>query len=169
MAQILTVSIFVPSLVQRSKVFNSMPRLVLTLNAIVFLMLVPLLELNSTHLWNPGWPPHARLHEAWQLLTNSMLSVFILWLCWRKNELISALIVSGCMTWAFLIAILLSGKFHGSMGDSVSSRVLIGGTNPAILVAAILGALLAATLIYQVVFNRNASRARGASGEDEAS
>jgi hypothetical protein len=27
----------------------------------------PLLEANVAHVLNPEWPPHARLHEAWQL------------------------------------------------------------------------------------------------------
>ena len=48
--------------------------------AITFAIIVPVLELNDTHLTNPHWPEHARLHEAWQLLTNALIVLLAAWL-----------------------------------------------------------------------------------------
>ena len=42
---------------------------------IMLTVVIPVFELKSTHLTNPEWPSHARLHEAWQLLTNAAISV----------------------------------------------------------------------------------------------
>ena len=36
---------------------------------------VPILDINATHVFNPDWTPHVRIHEVWQLLTNSSLGV----------------------------------------------------------------------------------------------
>jgi hypothetical protein len=43
-------------------------------------------DLNSTHVFNPAWPPHARFHNAtgWGTVTGSQL--LALWLLWRPGQ-----------------------------------------------------------------------------------
>jgi hypothetical protein len=43
-------------------------------------------DLNRTHVFNPGWPPHARFHSAagWGSVAGSQL--LALWLLWRPGE-----------------------------------------------------------------------------------
>jgi hypothetical protein len=43
-------------------------------------------DLNQTHVFNPGWPPHARFHTAagWGTVTGSQL--LALWLLWRPGQ-----------------------------------------------------------------------------------
>ena len=43
-------------------------------------------DLNSTHVFNPAWPPHARFHSAtgWGTVTGSQL--LALWLLWRPAQ-----------------------------------------------------------------------------------
>lgn len=43
-------------------------------------------DLNSTHVFNPAWPPHARFHNAtgWGTVTGSQL--LALWLMWRPGQ-----------------------------------------------------------------------------------
>jgi hypothetical protein len=43
-------------------------------------------DLNSTHVFNPAWPPHARFHSAtgWGTVTGSQL--LALWLLWRPGQ-----------------------------------------------------------------------------------
>jgi hypothetical protein len=43
-------------------------------------------DLNSSHVFNPGWPPHARFHSAagWGSVAGSQL--LALWLLWRPGE-----------------------------------------------------------------------------------
>lgn len=35
---------------------------------------------NRTHLFNPAWPPHAKLHDAWTLVLGVALGGTALWL-----------------------------------------------------------------------------------------
>ena len=53
---------------------------VVTVSALVSGIIILILELNESHLFNSGWPSHARLHEAWQLMTNSALSALSVFL-----------------------------------------------------------------------------------------
>jgi len=43
-------------------------------------------DLNSTHVFNPGWPPHARFHNAtgWGTVVGTQL--LALWLLWRPGQ-----------------------------------------------------------------------------------
>lgn len=55
-------------------------RLLTTSGLLVPLILLPVLEVTDTHVFNPTWPPHARLHEVWQLTTNVGIALVALWL-----------------------------------------------------------------------------------------
>jgi hypothetical protein len=43
-------------------------------------------DLNSSHVFNPAWPPHARFHNAtgWGTVAGSQLHA--LWLLWRPGQ-----------------------------------------------------------------------------------
>jgi hypothetical protein len=43
-------------------------------------------DLNRSHVFNPGWPPHARFHSAagWGSVAGSQL--LALWLLWHPGE-----------------------------------------------------------------------------------
>ncbi|MDX5297840.1 MAG: hypothetical protein LPK85_02695, partial [Gammaproteobacteria bacterium] len=71
----------------------------LTLGILLYALAVPFLELNDTHLFNPEWVAHARLHEAWQLITNSAIGAYAAWLIWARDDVrlpsLLALMVTG--------------------------------------------------------------------------
>jgi hypothetical protein len=76
---------------------------------------VPILEVNASHVFNPDWTPHARIHNVWQLLTNSGLGMLCLWLVWVREQVIIGAIVSALVTGSFLIAFTIRDSFGGSM------------------------------------------------------
>ena len=39
---------------------------------LVYMVLLPYLEWNASHVFNLAWPAHARFHEVWQLCTNAL-------------------------------------------------------------------------------------------------
>jgi hypothetical protein len=90
---------------------------------------VPLLEINQTHVFNPQWEPHMRLHEVWQLATNSALALLALWLAWARNNIRLPSILAMLVTGGFLFAYLVRDGYGGSMVLSDGSEKLLFGLN----------------------------------------
>jgi hypothetical protein len=126
-----------------------MRRIILTLALIPFGVLTPVLELGMTHVLNPDWPGHARLHEVWQLLTNSSLAMLCLWLIWCSRQVRLPALIAFIISLGFLVAYALSPLYGGTMRHSDGSEIAIGGVNIAVammLVTTIaIGAVLAST------------------------
>jgi hypothetical protein len=40
---------------------------------------------NSTHIFNPNWPPHAKFHNAQTMLLGTCLGVLSLWILWAAK------------------------------------------------------------------------------------
>ena len=103
-------------------------RILITIGVLIYALAVPLLEINDTHVFNPEWPPHARLHEVWQLATNSMIGLLALWWAWAKRDVrvpaVLALLVMG----GFLFAYASRDLYGGSMALSAGSaeRTVLG-------------------------------------------
>lgn len=106
----------------------------ITLGILVYGLLVPILEVNPSHVFNPDWPAHALLHEVWQLITNSMLALYCLWLTWVKKDLILSSVIGMLVTGGFLLAFLLKETFEGSMVHPDGSETTLMGMNAGVLV-----------------------------------
>lgn len=104
-------------------------KLLVTTGIIFYAVVVPFLEINDTHVFNPSWEPHARLHEVWQLLTNTMIGVFCFWLVWFKRHIRLASLMTLFVTGGFLVAYVLRGGYGGSMVHSDGSEKMILGMN----------------------------------------
>ncbi len=121
--------------------------IVVTLSALVSGLIIPILELNETHLLNPAWPAHARLHEAWQLLTNSALSTLAVFLIWSGRAPHLAIILSLIISIPFLLAFATASTYGGSMLHSDGTQMAVGGMNLAVLIAVVLSTLLLLSLV----------------------
>lgn len=55
--------------------------------ALISVAMAPLTaDLNETHIFNDGWPPHARFHTAVLLFVSTGFSLVGLWLLWRRTS-----------------------------------------------------------------------------------
>ncbi|MFK7895268.1 MAG: hypothetical protein AB8G23_05510 [Myxococcota bacterium] len=112
------------------------------LSTLIFAGLIPVMEINSTHLFNPEWPEHARLHEAWQLLTNAGICALALACVWTQRAprlgITLALIVCG----AFLTAWALGASYGGSMLHTDGTQMAVAGVNVAVIIVAVVTGLL---------------------------
>jgi hypothetical protein len=106
---------------------------------------VPILEINDTHVFNPDWTPHAKIHEVWQLITNSSIGILCLWLVWVKNELKISIVLSMLVTGGFLLAYALKNLYGGSMTYLDGSEKTILGINIGVLGFGLAFILLIAT------------------------
>jgi hypothetical protein len=135
-------------------------RILGTLALIIYAFVVPVMELNSTHLFNPDWVPHARTHEAWQLITNTSFGVLALWLIWKRDNPQLAGVISTIIMGSFLIAFLLQDSYGGSMAISSTQpqKTILG------IGLGVLGASLSFSLaIASVIFARLQKRPRATS------
>lgn len=115
-------------------------------SAIVLAVVIPVLEVNETHLISPDWPAHARFHEAWQLLTNAALSLAALWLaaaCGRERLAAGlCLIVVGSL----LLACVFGGLYGGAISRPGSDELQLFGVSSPILIMATLAIALTAAV-----------------------
>lgn len=104
-------------------------KLLVTLGIVFYAVVVPIFELNDSHVFNPGWEPHARLHEVWQLATNCAIGVFSFWLVWFRGNLRLSSLMTFFVTGGFLLAYALRGSYGGSMVLSDGSEKMLLGLN----------------------------------------
>lgn len=103
-----------------------MKKIAITLSVFLYAIIVPILEVNNSHVFSPDWTPHARIHEVWQLITNSSIGCYCLILVWYKNETKLSSILSLLVMGGFLLAYLLQDTYGGSMKfvDGTETKVL---------------------------------------------
>ncbi len=132
-------------------------RIALTLGALIYGAVVPLLELNETHVWNPTWVAHARLHEVWQLITNSAFAVLALRWIWidRRTRLPS--LIAAVITGGFLAAYALRDGYGGSMVHSNGTEMRLGGINLGVFGFVLVNALSLIALRSQRARGRESS------------
>jgi len=138
-----------------------MPKLALisiTLNAVIFAALLPFLEMSTSHLFNPEWPPHARLHEAWQLSANAALSILALVLVFKDRAPRIGMSIALIICFSFLLSWVSASTYGGSMLRSDGTHIAaVGGINAAVLIVMFLTMFL--LLGYRSI--ANASRDDG--------
>jgi hypothetical protein len=109
-------------------------KLLLTLSIVLYAVVVPFLEINDTHVFNPAWVAHAKLHEVWQLITNSSFGVVALWLIWfTTNGRVQASVIALLATGGFLAAFAMQDLYGGSMIHSDGSEKTAFGMNVGVL------------------------------------
>ena len=110
-----------------------MKKSIITFSVILYAIVVPFLEINDSHVFNPDWTPHVRIHEVWQLITNSAIGILCLWLVWVKRETQFSTILSLLITGGFLLAYILQDLYGGSMEYLDGSEKTVLGVNIGVL------------------------------------
>lgn len=72
-----------------------------------------LLDIGDTHLFNPSWDEHSRVHEVWRLATNFMVASLGLYLIWSKHKLSIASLLSLCMILGFMVSVITMPLYNG--------------------------------------------------------
>lgn len=105
----------------------------ITFAIILYAFVVPFLEINDTHVFNPDWTPHVRIHEVWQLITNTCIGLLCLWLLWFKNETKLSALLSILVMGGFLLAFIIKDSYGGSMKYLDGSEKVLFGINIGVL------------------------------------
>lgn len=104
-------------------------KLLVSIGIIFYAVVVPVLEINDTHVFNPAWEAHARLHEVWQLFTNTAIGLFSVWLVWGRDNVRLSSLLTVFVTGGFLLSYWLRASYGGSMVLSDGSEKVIFGVN----------------------------------------
>ncbi len=121
------------------------------LSAVIYIMVNPFLEINSTHLFSEYWTGHARLHNAWQLILNASLSILAIGLYKRKQEIV-AIVISLVLSVSFLLAYSLSPVYKGTMLYADGTEFEIFGINPSVYTVIVIVLGLAYCLFKQLKY-----------------
>ncbi|MEM7538957.1 MAG: hypothetical protein AAF639_42765 [Chloroflexota bacterium] len=98
---------------------NIITKAIVTLLTIYYVYVPASADIGHSHLLNPAWAPHSRVHLVWFLVFTATTGIIALYLLWFKNETtIAALIGLGFNT-GFLVAYLTASSYGGSLSDSV--------------------------------------------------
>ena len=102
---------------------NFLPRILMTITAIVLAVGPAIADFNKTHATNPLWPPHARFHVVWQVTTNSSLCVLMLYILWNplvaqyNLQLILVALMQAAILAPLYSTMACMGLFGGALKD----------------------------------------------------
>lgn len=101
-------------------------RILITLATLLYGIAPLFADLNATHVLNPEWTPHSRVHMVWLLGTNSCIAVLALWLLWVRAQLVLSAILGLCVMAGFWIAVATSPLYGGALSDArgIDTKIL---------------------------------------------
>ncbi|WP_445948198.1 DUF6640 family protein [Sphingorhabdus sp.] len=77
-------------------------------------------DFNATHATNPLWTPHARFHVVWQVLCQTGVAMFILYIVWGA-DFPGHVFLAAMMNFNWLVTFFLTlanmKRFEGSLKD----------------------------------------------------
>lgn len=86
-----------------------------------------LIDVGITHLLNPDWDAHARVHEVWRLSTNSFIAFLGLYLIWIMQKELLAALLSLCLLLGFWVSVFLMPFYDGlAVGQGVDELESFG-------------------------------------------
>lgn len=131
----------------------SIRRVMLTVAVSVLGVLVPYLEYSPTHIFNPDWPGHAKLHDVWQLLTNSAFAAAAVFMAWTRQDLRLAARLGLVAPVAFLVSYFTMDLYGGSMVNSDGTEHRFGSVNASLVMMLMVSTVLS----YLAIADGNAA------------
>ena len=122
-------------------------KIILSLSALLYLAVLPFMEISDTHVFNPDWPGHARMHEVWQLAVHFALAVLALWLGWVRGQVRLGAAILLIVTGGFVFAYAIAGAYGGDMKYADGTELNVLGVNPAFGITVIVALALTAVLL----------------------
>jgi len=101
-------------------------RIFITFCVLIFGVVIPIFEVNDSHVFNASWPAHARFHEVWQLITNFGIGLLCLWLVWLNDEVRLASVLVVLVMGGVLVAHAIQGFYGGSLLSGNISKTILG-------------------------------------------
>ena len=115
----------------------------------IFYGLVPVLaDLNETHLFNPLWSAHARLHGAWFLAFAAGIALVGLFLVWVRDDVFLPITFGLMFVAGFWAATIFAPVYGAALVDENGYVQTILGIESNMFLFSVVGVLLLATLFF---------------------
>ena len=107
---------------QSSNKLTLIGRLLMTIATLAYGVIPLFVDLSQTHVLHPEWTPHARMHMAWLLGTNSSLALVALYFLWlyRGNTALGAHlagVLGLCVYGGFMLSAATITLYGGALSD----------------------------------------------------
>lgn len=121
----------------------------IVVTALLYVILLPYMEVSDTHVFSSSWPGHARMHDVWQLATNASLALLALWQGVHRGKMLLALAIDWLITTAFVFAYAIRGSYGGDMLYTNGEELIIWGVNPAFGIMVVMSLVLGAAFVLE--------------------
>ncbi|MEL6919891.1 MAG: DUF6640 family protein [Pseudomonadota bacterium] len=109
----------------------------------IFYGLVPAIaDLNETHLFNPLWSEHARLHGAWFLAFAAGIALIGLFLIWARDDVFLPITFGLMFVAGFWVATIFGPMYGGALVDENGYVQKILGIESNMFLFSVVGILL---------------------------
>lgn len=90
----------------------------------------PIIDYSQSHVLNPGWPPHARFHMVWLLVSNLLISASALFLLFKHIPRVPGTRIAGlislCVYLGFFTSAITMNAYGGSLSDANAVPEILG-------------------------------------------
>jgi hypothetical protein len=97
-------------------------RILMTLPTLNYGVGAAAVDLTQTHVFNPQWTPHSRMHMVWLLATNTAISAVSVYLLWVRGasgtyNVRLAGVLGICVYGGFFLSAATIATYGGSLSD----------------------------------------------------
>lgn len=123
-------------------------KVLITLATLVYGIVPAIADLNETHLLNPDWSAHARLHGAWFLAFAAGMALIGLFILWRRDQLLLPILIGLLFAAGFWVAVLTAPLYGGALVDENGIEAVVLGLDANVFTFSVLTTVLLFTLAY---------------------
>lgn len=110
---------------------NRLSKVLLSLAAIQYGVIPPLVDLSESHVFHTAWPPHAKFHMVWLLCVGTGMATYVIALVWgptknRKQAFKHASVLGCVILTGFFLAFFASNAYGGSLSDPEHQVLVMG-------------------------------------------
>ena len=125
-------------------------KMLLTAATLIYGVVPAIADLNETHLLNPNWSAHARVHGAWFLFFGWAMAMLSLYLVWIRNQIILPAVVGLSFVTGFWVAYLTAPLYGGALVDENGIETRILGIEANVFTFSVITTALLVVLIYAI-------------------
>ncbi|MEM1143899.1 MAG: DUF6640 family protein [Pseudomonadota bacterium] len=117
----------------------------------IFYGLVPaIVDMNETHLLNPLWSKHARIHGAWFRSFAAGIALTALFLTWMRDHIVLPIVFGLMFAGGFWVATIFQSAYGRGLVDTNGVEQQIMGIEANLFLFVVVSALFFAALLFSM-------------------